>query len=130
MSLKALHGILGFSSEAGFSCSRVCLIGLLAGVNAGRELDRPAHSAWMALKQILEINCDSQNGGTPPRVMICPHNLDLTALAFPLGSFPNVLPAKSSSAHTLKLNVLLFLAMIPLSAVPAMTNDALDCSCV
>ena len=86
-------------------------------VNARAELDRPTHSAWVVLKQILEISCDFQTKGTSPKAMTHPH-LDMTAFALPLGSCLNV-PVKSASAHTFKLNVPSCFMMIPLLAVPA-----------
>ena len=86
-------------------------------VNARAELDRPTHSAWVVLKQILEISRDFQTKGTSPKAMTHPH-LDMTAFALPLGSCLNV-PVKSASAHTFKLKVLSHFAMTPLSVVPA-----------
>ena len=87
------------------------------GVNDQRELDRLAHSAWVMLKQILEINCDFETKGTPPKATTHLHR-DLTAFAHPLGSCPNN-PAKSTSAHAFGQNVPSFFAVISLSVVPA-----------
>ena len=87
------------------------------GVNARTELDGPTHSAQVVIKQILEISCDFQTKGAPPKVMTC-LCCDLTAFALPLGSCPNA-PAKSASAQTLKSNVLSCLIVTPLLTVPA-----------
>ena len=115
MSLKTLHDILGFFFEVSFCCLRVSLIGLHVGINAQRELNGPACSAWTAPKEISETNCDFQTKGTPPNVTRHPH-LNFTAIAFPLDSCLNV-PEKSASVHTFRSNVPSCFTMSPLSAM-------------
>ena len=87
------------------------------GIGAHAELERPTHSAWVALKQISEISRDFQTEGAPLKVIACPHR-DFTAFAPPLGSCLCVL-AKSASAHTFRSNGLLCFIVAPLLIVPA-----------
>ena len=71
----------------------------------------------VVLKQILEISCDFQTKGAPPKVIACPCR-DFTAFTLPLGSCLQV-PAKSASAHTFKSNVPSCFIVTPLLMVPA-----------
>ena len=87
------------------------------GVNACTELDSLTCLAWVVLKHNLEISCDFQTEGAPPKAMMHPHR-DLTAFALPLGSCPQV-PAKSVSARTSKSNAPSCFMMTPLLMVPA-----------
>ena len=99
------------------------------GTIACMELERFNHSAWVVLRQILEISCDFQTNGAPPKVVTNPH-CDFTASALPLGSCPCVL-AKSASTHTFKSNTPSWFIATPLfdGSCWAM-DDAFDGSCV
>ena len=91
------------------------MIRFLNGIKVLSEFDDPTHSACVVLRQILEIGCNFQINGAPPKVMTHAHR-DFAEFGSHSGSCLNI-PAKSALDQQNKLCFPSGFTIVPSSAV-------------